>query len=145
MTSDTIDLRVWHKLNNEMLHIGWNGDNFYTVSKLLTFGESAIVMLATGLTDKNGNMIYDGDIVSIPYVNPIGQLTDEENYRSEITFKNGEFVCRSNYECARLTDSISRWCKRGATEYISNVGEVADMLLETYLTIIGNIHQNKLL
>lgn len=102
----------------------------------------SIITQSSLIVDKNGIEIYIGDIVSIPYVDPMGSLHDEESYRSEIEYLNGEFVCRSHYEVAKIKSSISEWCKRKPCIYISNFGEYAEVLPESYLTVIGNIFQH---
>lgn len=92
------------------------------------------LMQSTGLT------IYEGDIVSVPYVTPLGTLTDEENYKSRVFFKNGAFCIDNYYRVA--PDELSIWCKKGETKYVSNVGNVTELLDTTYLTVIGNIYEH---
>lgn len=66
MAYEQFDFKVWHKLNEEMLTIGWNGNTFYTASDLLKFGESAEYLLSTGAIDRNGVKIhFDSDIIKI--------------------------------------------------------------------------------
>ncbi len=64
--SRVIKFRAWHKLNEEMIYEGWTppkNNIWRTKDDLFRLGESAEIMQFTGLTDKNGTEIYEGDIL----------------------------------------------------------------------------------
>lgn len=79
----------------------------------------------TGLTDKNGREIYEGDIVSHPWKDPIfGDLVETGQFvHSTICFNNGAFVV--NY--------------RLQGEYIY----LQDFVRLKCLEVVGNIHDDK--
>jgi uncharacterized phage protein (TIGR01671 family) len=80
------------------------------------------LMENTGLKDKNGKYIYEGDIVTV----------------------NGTWDCIIQYKqssCAFVLKSIdSRWNSRWSMGYLSNYDD--DDIAET-LEVIGNIYENK--
>jgi uncharacterized phage protein (TIGR01671 family) len=147
-----IEYRVWDKKRNKML-INYDDqsgpkDEIYAdewdtflmgLSQIANNPEEYDLMEFVGLRDKGGKKIFEGDIVSVPYVNPIGQLDmATEDHKSIVLFENGGF---------KLTDygdnqDISYWQERGQTKYISNYGNVTELLPHTKLTIIGNIYEN---
>ncbi len=114
-----IKFRAWDKTSSEMKVVKeiylsgmgvevWNGDDTFSY---LRVGKHEL-MQYTGIKDKNGKEIYEGDIIKVG-----------NNEPSEIIY-NKEYVCFET----RIADPYS---KDYVVNYWGNYGEV-----------IGNIYQN---
>ena len=79
----------------------------------------------TGLKDKNGTKIFDGDIVLVPYIDPIFKCTWNDTSpceRATVKYCNGMFY----------------------VEYIESGDKFTLSAMDGYMKIIGNIYDNKL-
>ncbi len=135
-----IKFRAWNERNNEMTtpYIWLNSENLVGQSMI---GAPSKVMQYTGLKDINFVEIYEGDIVEMPYINPLGMLeVNSVDYASPVFFENGEFCIYSNEFKVEKT-SIKNTLKQSNGEYISNHGNVT-VYGDCVLSVIGNIHKN---
>lgn len=94
----------------------------------------------SGLIDKKSNRIFEGDILSIPYITPVGTLTEDENYRANVEFRNGSF--QHHGYSSKVYHDLKDWCNTGKMEYVPNVGEIYEILDTTLVTVLGNVHQH---
>ena len=77
----------------------------------------------TGLTDKNGTKIFEGDIVLVPYIDPIFKCTWSDTSpceRAIVKHCNGMFY----------------------VEYIESGDKFTLSAMDGYMKIIGNIYDN---
>ena len=77
----------------------------------------------TGVTDKNGERIFEGDIVLVPYIDPIFKCTWNDTSpceRATVKYCNGMFY----------------------VEYIESGDRFILSAMDGYMKIIGNIYDN---
>ena len=119
--------RAWDKTENEMWNVEaiyiedeWvkvNDGSIYGITKDLV--RDYVLMQSTGLKDKNGTEIYEGDIVEFKYP-----------YDKRIKTK-GVIVRNDNKACFGIS------MKETTEQY-----ELYRITAENYLSVIGNVHQN---
>jgi len=120
----TIKFRVWDKTNKKIIKLNWSIINLGFVDKdnrrVCVTPKSPFYkfMQFTGLKDKNGKEIYEGDVIIINY----GATEKEEHrYEGEVFYNDAGYWVKTKivgYNKVSLTDGAD-------------------------LEIIGNIHENK--
>lgn len=125
--------RAWHKKEKKMLEIAgigfdqsgntwhgfdWNGLQFF-------YGE-VILMQSTGLKDKNGKEIFEGDIIVFWWHSMYSDRKVESN-KGVIEFRNGEFGFfnkKTWYPISRLVKKLK------LVEVIGNAYENPELIEE---------------
>ena len=83
----------------------------------------------TGLLDKNGKEIYEGDIIKHPYVDPIFRDLVEpkegDGVTSEVVFHDGAFVVKYDENDFIYLDAFTR---HGYVEVIGNIHDTTELL-----------------
>lgn len=93
----------------------------------------------TGLQDRNGTDIYEGDVVALPYIDPSNKLhPDKENRRGKIIFSHGCFCIDVYPEPHPLRD----WCNSHQSEYIPNFGNYPILEETNVVWVLGNIYEH---
>ena len=152
-----IKFRTWDKKNKEMYYIGQEFDDEYGCAPYLEINKNGewywewgdasdefdldnkigILMQYTGLKDKNGKEIYEGDIVKGTWSDYSEKERPDLWTTMVIKFGEGE-VDASDYEEYSI-DIIGFY-----TEYLSGCDtRPSSILFYKKLEIIGNIHENK--
>lgn len=131
-----IKFRAWDKVLNEHLpniqnHLG--NDEWAFVNILKENGNRYIVEQFTGLHDKNGVEIYEGDILSKVSISELGGLIQYFYLvfwsSSDQGFKTKQYVLDENEE--------------GSYWRIKNEGIFDSLVMvKTYNHVVGNIHLN---
>lgn len=153
MNQREIKFRVWDKtkkLISPVAQIRYADDGFaktltiypapfeYKKSYMLVDGENGILMQFTGLKDKNGKEIYEGDIVKGIVKFP--QLTLHQNDKNS-NFKMCGYV---TYDfCGfrlKVIQSLSQEDREGMVNYFDFIGNYGETFEE--IEVIGNIYEN---
>lgn len=66
---DRFKFRCWDDIHREMLDLQKQDVNPYNISDI----PQNNIMQCTGLKDKNGKLIFEGDIMKCLYISPIGE------------------------------------------------------------------------
>ncbi|HNA25184.1 MAG TPA: YopX family protein [Nitrospira sp.] len=111
-----------------------SGENVFVNTGFGELTEPYIILMQfTGLLDKNGKEIYEGDIVKQTWQTVVGVLApnEDEVYETEeciteVVFENGAFCLKNSYH------------NYGAIP----VFEAVDKYTESFVEVIGNIWEN---
>lgn len=152
-----IKFRAWDFEEAEMIQLEdlltINGSRYLNES--LAHNEKVTFMQFTGLTDRNGVEIYEGDILNIYYTS--SSCVDEDNYNHDglyvanigalggLAFKfKGLFWSNYGHNQYPLNSTLSQEYKSLSYRYSDDLGrnELRAIDGSTYFEVIGNIYQN---
>ena len=88
------------------------------IKQVLTDFAEAILKTGSGIFDKNGIEVKEGDTLIFPYVTPMGDLDkDNEDFRAKVIFNYGCF----GYKRIDFVPLL-RWLKKEQGDYEPNYG-----------------------
>lgn len=116
--------RAWlkkeQKMDNEIDHISWLEDELYCIGDGITYmvsAEDLVLMQSTGLKDKNGKEIFEGDIVKMAK-----DVYSEPTYYEVVRHYGGAYRLESKQHGCEL------WLRHNGCEVVGNVYENKELL-----------------
>ena len=121
MDNSRFKFRAWYPVDQQMTYSdqsNWGAWGDCEMSDMVS--GSCEIMQFTGLHDKNGKEVYEGDILKVTFWDEHG----EDCFYVEVAFKNGSFVDPDDNEPIfdRLNDTITE------TVIIGNIHEHPNLL-----------------
>lgn len=114
---DRLRFRCWKKIDNKMVEINWFNPILFDEDVAGDRAKNYVLMQCTGLKDKNGTPIYEGDIIKFK------------------NFDNKYYIGTIKY-----TDEDALFCLSYINE---NSRQDWDYISKYRLEVIGNIYENK--
>ena len=116
--------RAWlkkeQKMDNYIDHISWLEDELYCIGDGITYmvsAEDLVLMQSTGLVDKNGKEIFEGDIVKMSK-----DVYSEPTYYEVVRHYGGAYRLESKQHGCEL------WLRHTDCEVVGNVYENRELL-----------------
>lgn len=131
-----IKFRAWDLEDEQMSYPIFLGDetaNFEKYGKELNPGDDLVVMQSTGLLDKNGKEVFEGDIVKYMYLNT-----------NPIEERKSEVKLMAIGDVNRKIEAYYPFCYSIAGSYKEERREITECFLTPAdeCEIIGNIYEN---
>ena len=135
MTKREIKFRAWDKKEKRMTYLGRDGEDILYFDNAVYWtrnhdGDGYVVsdfvlMQYTGLKDKSGKEIYEGDVVKV---------TSGHCY--EVKFGEYKLVGEKEASSGEMYD----WEETACGWYIE--GDISNQILAGWMEVIGNIYEN---
>lgn len=116
--------RAWLKkkqeMDNEIDHISWLEDELYCIGDGITYmvsAEDLVLMQSTGLVDRDGRIIFEGDIVKMSK-----DVYSEPTYYEVVRHRGGAYRLESKQHGCEL------WLRHTDCEVVGNVFENKELL-----------------
>ncbi|CAM1666009.1 YopX family protein [Streptococcus mitis] len=120
----TVKFRAWlkkeQKMDNEIDHISWLEDELYCIGDGITYmvsAEDLVLMQSTGMVDRNGNIIFEGDIVKMAK-----DVYSEPTYYEVVRHRGGAYRLESKQHGCEL------WLRHTDCDIVGNVYENKELL-----------------
>lgn len=119
-----LKFRAWLKkrqeMDNEIDHISWLEDELYCIGDGITYmvsAEDLVLMQSTGLVDKNGKEIFEGDIVKMSK-----DVYSEPTYYEVVRHYGGAYRLESKQHGCEL------WLRHTDCKVVGNIYENPELL-----------------
>lgn len=116
--------RAWlkkeQKMDNYIDHISWLEDELYCIGDGITYmvsAEDLVLMQSTDMVDRDGNIIFDGDIVKIAK-----DVYSEPTYYEVLRHYGGAYRLESKQHGCEL------WLRHTDCEVVGNIYENKELL-----------------
>ena len=118
--------RAWLKkrqeMDNEIDHISWLEDELYCIGDGITYmvsAEDLVLMQSTAMVDRDGRIIFEGDIVKMSK-----DVYSEPTYYEVVRHYGGAYRLESKQHGCEL------WLRHTVCEIVGNVYETPELLEE---------------
>ena len=116
--------RAWlkkeQKMDNEIDHISWLEDELYCIGDGITYmvlAEDLVLMQSTGLKDKNGQEIFEGDILK------------SNKYITSVFYERGAYCVKFRRNAnVMVTMNVISFIEKYKTKVIGNIYENPELL-----------------
>ena len=119
-----LKFRAWlkkeQKMDNDIDHISWLEDELYCIGDGITYmvsAEDLELMQSTGLFDRNGKEIFEGDIVKMSK-----DIYSEPTYYEVVRHRGGAYRLESKQHGCEL------WLRHTDCEIVGNIYENRELL-----------------
>ena len=123
--------RAWlkkeQKMDNYIDHISWLEDELYCIGDGITYmveAEDLVLMQSTDMVDRNGNIIFEGDIIKMSK-----DVYSEPTYYEVVRHRGGAYRLESKQHGCEL------WLRHTDCEVVGNVYENPELLEVNHGTI----------
>lgn len=116
--------RAWlkkeQKMDNDVDHISWLEDELYCIGDGITYmvsAEDLVLMQSTDMVDRNGKIIFEGDIVKMAK-----DIYSEPTYYEVVRHRGGAYRLESKQHGCEL------WLRHTDCEVVGNIYENKELL-----------------
>lgn len=120
----TPKFRAWlkkeQKMDNDVDHISWLEDELYCIGDGITYmvsAEDLVLMQSTDMVDRNGKIIFEGDIVKMAK-----DIYSEPTYYEVVRHRGGAYRLESKQHGCEL------WLRHTDCEVVGNIYENKELL-----------------
>ena len=116
--------RAWlkkeQKMDNDVDYISWLEDELYCIGDGITYmvsAEDLVLMQSTDMVDRNGKIIFEGDIVKMAK-----DIYSEPTYYEVVRHRGGAYRLESKQHGCEM------WLRHNGCEVVGNIYENKELL-----------------